>query len=480
LLFDCADRRAYTIFAGKSRVQSIIHLAESGKEDLMETWRRGILLAGVVLALAMAKFAVLKPLLSLQAVDFAKEQAGERAWTDEGTRLKGLPLLEYVAAKTKDAMVSVSGQEWDAVFAGLRAADANEAGARVWLERAPADERRWGFSGKWFFFRPSESPVAAIAGRLSADADRLTLEFHRDGEVEYWRAELHIFSSGDFHFGSGFSHSPKPPASFLFPFRKYSLLLVLLGLALYILLPRRRKEKGAIFYPAWRIGLGDFASFLLIVPFFAMPLLIVGGTVQALTQGWMLGLVFWPLALLGVWLLRIMAWYAGYEVDLRRDGVFIRDGHHERMIPFSELAHYRPLDLRPPRWLVWAGLLAAVSGRGSARVGAAGRGLLLAGFSNGGVGLGLKKGSSVFFWITDAMGTTALKNSKKLLPALDRAGVPRLDEVQEIRSVAPPTGQDASGKILKEGHEAVVWILAGLPIAAMLVFFFLVMFGRPF
>jgi hypothetical protein len=446
----------------------------------MESWRRGILLACVGLALGTAKFAVLKPLVTLRAVDFAAEQRDVRAWTEEDARLKGQPLAEYIAEKTKGASADVSGPAWAALFAGLRAADANERDARTWQERAPADERRWGFSNKSYFFRPEEAPVAEIAGKLTRNADRLYAAMRRGETVEYLRAEFHVFSGDDFHFGSGFSHRPKPPAAFLFPYRRYSGLIALLGLAAYLFLPRRKKEKGAIFYPAWRNALGDFAAFLLIVPFFALPFLIVGGTVQAITQGWMLCLVFWPLALLGVWLLRIVAWYAGYEIALRDDGLVVRDGRRETLIPFASLAHYRPLDLRPPRWLVWAALLAVFTGKDSARVGAAGRGLLLAGFSNGGVGLGRKDGSSVFIWITDAMGTAALKNAKKLLQALEHAGVRKSDEVQEIRSVAPPTGQDASGKILKEGSEAVVWVLAGLPLAAMLVFLLIALFGRAF
>jgi hypothetical protein len=276
----------------------------------MESWRRGILLACVGLALGTAKFAALKPLVTLQTIDFAGEQRDVRTWTEEGARLKGLPLAEYIAEKTKGASTDVSGPAWAALFAGLRAADANEGDARTWLERAPADERRWGFSNKSYFFRPEEAPVAAIAGKLARDADRVYVEMRRGETVEYLRAELHVFSGDDFHFGSGFSHMPKPPASFLFPYRRYSGLIALLGLAAYLFLPRHKKEKGAIFYPAWRNALGDFAAFLLIVPFFALPFLIVGGTVQAVTQGWMLCLIFWPLALLGVWLLRIMAWYA--------------------------------------------------------------------------------------------------------------------------------------------------------------------------
>ena len=446
----------------------------------METRRRALLLACFVLALATAKMAVLKPLLTLRTMDFAAEQGDEKTWSEEGARLKRLPLAAYIVEKTKGAVEDVSGPGWGRVFEGLRAADANEPGAGDWLARAPADERRWGFSGKSYFFRLNETPVADIASRLSRNADRLYVRIPKDGAAAYLRAELHVFSDDDFHFGSGFSPAPKPPAAFLFPFRRFSLPILLLGAAAYLLLPRRKREKGAIFYPGWRIALSDFVAFLLIGPFFALPFFVVGGTVQAVTQGWMLCLVFWPLAFLGVWLLRITAGYAGYEIVLREDGLRVRNGRGEKRVPFASLDHFQPLELRPPRWLVWAGLLAAFSGKGGARAGAGGRGLLLAGFSNGGVGLGLKDGTSVFIWITDAMGTAALKNAGTLLKALEQAGVRRRDEVQEIRSVAPPTGQDASGKILKEGNETIVWILAGVPVAAMLVFLLLVLFGGRF
>jgi len=446
----------------------------------METWRRGILLACVCLALWTAKFAVLKPLLTVKTADFAEEQRDERTWTDDERRLKGLPLTEYIAEKTKGMLVTVSGPAWERLFAGVRAADAGAAGGGEWLHRAPADERRWDSSNKSYFFRPEEAPVADIAGKLSGNADRVTAALETNGTTAYVEVELHVFSADDFHFGSGFFHTPKPPASFLFPARRFSAPIALLWMAAYIFLPRRKKNKGAIFYPAWRNALGDFAAFLLIVPFFALPLLIVGGSVQAITRGWPFCLVFWPLAFLGVWLLRRMAWYAGYEIALRDDGIFLRTEKTERLIPFAEMDHFRPLDLRPPRWLVWAGALAALGGRGSGRTGAAGRAFLLAGFSNGGVGLGLKDGSSIFVWITDAMGTAALKNAGTMLKGLEKAGVRKSGDVELLRSIAPPTGKDRSGKIVKEGSERVVWILAALPIAAMLAFLLVAMFSRAF
>ena len=179
----------------------------------METGRRGILLACFGLALGAAKFAVLRPLLTLQTVDFAAEQRDERAWSDEGARLKSLLPADYVAEKTKGVSTDVSGRGWAETAAGLRSADANERSAGAWLARAPADERRWGLTGKSYFYRLNEAPVAEIAGKLARNGDRLYVRMPGDGAAGYLRAELHVFSDDDFRFGSGFSHAPQPPAA---------------------------------------------------------------------------------------------------------------------------------------------------------------------------------------------------------------------------------------------------------------------------
>jgi hypothetical protein len=446
----------------------------------METWRRGILLACVCLALWAAKFAVLKPLITVQFVDFAEKQKDESKWTDEGQRLSGLELEDYIVEKIKDVRAPVSGPQWERFFAGVRAASEGATRDREWLGRIPADERKYQFLKKSLFFRPAETLLAEISGRLHAEGDRVYIALEKDGKTIYLEATYHVYTPDDFHFGSGFSRYPKPPARFLFPYRKYGLWIMLIGLAAYFFLPRRKKETNAIYYPSWRNVLGDFASFLLITPFFALPLLIVGGSVQAITQGWMFCLIFWPLAFIGVWLLRTMAWYAGYRIILQEDGLLLETGKKSAKVLFADMDHYRPLVLTAPRWLVWLSALAALSGRGAAQIGAAGRAFLLAGSSYSGLGVGLKDKSSIFFWVTDAMGTTALKNAGRMLKMLDKAGIRRKDEPETIRSVALPTGQDRTGKIVKQGSEKILWILAALPVLVMIIFLLIVMFGRAF
>ena len=74
------------------------------------------------------------------------------------------------------------------------------------------------------------------------------------------------------------------------------------------------------------------------------------------------------------------------------------------------------------------------------------------------------------------MGTNALNNSQAMIKTFDEAGVRRNEEPEVFRSVAVPTGRDPSGKLVKLGNERLVWILAALPLLAMMAFFLIMMF----
>lgn len=442
----------------------------------MEKWRRIVLLGCLCLSILTAKLASLKPLLTLRSVDLAEEQKDERPWTEESQRLLALPLEEYIREKTDAVGRTVAGPGWERIFAASAALDAGTEQNREWTSRVPSDDLRFRLSRKTIFFRMDEQPISDIAGMFRAGGDKLYLALGEGEAAEYLEAVYRAYSSDDFHFGSGFSLYPKPPSGFLFPLRKFGLPLLLAGLAVYIFLPRRKKERGEISYATWRLVLGDFAALLLFTLFFALPFFIVGGTVQTFTQGWVFGLIFWPLAGLGLWLLPLNAWYAGYRILPRNDGFFLESGGKNRDIPCARIVEYRPLVLTAPRWLVWAGALAAISGKGAARVGATGRALLLAGSAYGGLGLKLDDGSSFYIWVTDAMGTNALNNSQAMIKTFDEAGVRRNEEPEVFRSVAVPTGRDPSGKLVKLGNESLVWILAALPLLAMMAFCLIMMF----
>ena len=446
----------------------------------METVRRAILLGCVILAIGLAKFAVLKPLVTVEPADFAKSQKDESRWTDDGRRLAGLPLDQYINEKTAGVLHPVSGTEWERFFAGVLSVQGGRRGDEALLRRVPVDERDFEYETKVLFYKPAESPLSQVLGGLTKEGQTIILALGGGEGMTYLEARLHVYTSDDFHFGSGFSHTPRPPAEFLFPYRFLSLWLLGLGVALYIILPRKKWPKDTIRYAGWRIVLGDIASLILFIPFFALPFFILGGTVQALSRGWILCLVLWPLAFLGVWLLRRSAWYAGYGLRIGLEGLEVEMGRRGQKVALADIDHYQPLVLKPPRWLIGMSFLAALAGKGSSGMGAAGRALMLAGSAYGGMGLGLKDGSKTYFWMTDAMGNTALKRAEKLVTALEQARIPFRKEPEEIRAITVPIGRGADGKIVREGSQSFVLIMAAIPILVMLILFGLAMFGHRF
>lgn len=437
----------------------------------MELARRAALLAAIVLAVGTAKYARLAPLIAVEPLDMAEEQRGETAWTEEGRRLRGLPFDDYVAESTRGILFRVDAPIWASFLDGVQAVSrAPEAEARrhPWAFRVSPGDWDLTYYPRIIFFRPDEPPLKDLSGQLRNNLDRAVLALERPGgEIRYYEVLYHAYSDEDFQFGSGFSRLPRPPSAIFNPYRKYSLWILLAGVILYVALPRPKRERGSIRYAGWRVALGDVASLLLFVPFFSLPIFIVGGTVQAFTRGWIFLLILWPFALTGAWMLQEMARLAGYEIRLRDDGLEIRVRGKARTVRFRELAFFRPLVLRPPRWLIVLTWLSALAGKGGARSGAAGRGILLGGAAYGGLGLFYKDGSSVNLWITDQMGSTALKNARRITESLDRAGVRREETPLEIRAVLPPEGAGPGGARLVKAGNILLYIFLVFPLAAI-------------
>ncbi|MBM3293782.1 MAG: hypothetical protein FJY82_04570 [Candidatus Aminicenantes bacterium] len=444
----------------------------------MELVRRWALLAAAALAVLTAKAASTGPLFVIRVVDFAEAQGKESAWTDQGRYLAQLPLEEYVRVKTKDAVLPVAGEDWAGFLEEAGAASRGELGTKAWMSRIPADSLRWKFTPYRVFFRPDEEPLRGVAGSFSRDEETRYLVAAEGGKPVYLSLTYQVYDRDAFGFGGGFTGSPKPPTRFLYPFRKYSLWILFAGFIAYVVLPRVRPKRDELYYARWRIILGDFASMILFVPFFAVPIFVIGGSVQAVTLAWPLTLVCWPLAFVGIWLLRLQAWYATYRLALKTDGIELSTYKGKRLFRFAEMSYHQPVRVKPPRWLVIASWLAALAGKGSARVGAAGRAMMLSGSASDGVGIGLKDGSKAFFWVSDQMGGQALKNAGRMLKDMEKAGVPLKDEVKVIESVTLPVGEDARGRTIREGGGTSLALLFLLPIAALVIVSILAWFGR--
>ena len=278
-------------------------------------------------------------------------------------------------------------------FGAVIAVSQEKAVAKVWQKRLPSDK----YPSKVLFFRPDESPVNSLASQFHHDNDVVYISLTNGNRTEYLQAEYRTYNNEDFLLGSGFINYPTPPIYMLFPYRKYSLWVVLLGLLLYIFLPVQQKNPEAIKYPRWRMVLGDVVSFLMIVPFFFFPFLITGGTLQAFTQGWPLFFFFWPILILGIWLLFISAWLAGFSIVVTDDRLRFFTSKGEREFLYKDMKFYQPVIFKPPKWLIALSWIAALSGKGSSRIGATGRAMILSGSASGSIGIQIKKRCGYFY-----------------------------------------------------------------------------------
>jgi hypothetical protein len=389
----------------------------------------------------LAFAASLSPLVLVSQVDFAREQEREGSYmgfripSEEAGRLRNLPRETYIAEKTKGKLETVTGQYWMELFDAATAVARGQTVAERWASRLPSDK----YPAKVMFLRPDEPPVADISKQFLKNHDTIYLSRAEEKSTQYLRAEYRLYHDDDFLLGSGFSNHPTPPIVMLYPYRTYSLWLVIGGFLLYLFLPGSKTEPGFIRYSRWRIVLGDFVAFLLSVPFFAFPFFITGGTRQAFTQGWPLFIFFWPVLLLGIWLWFISAWFASFSLFIGQDGIRLSTYKGTGEYLYRDMAYFQPVVFKPPKWLIVASWLAALAGQGSARIGATGRALILSNSTWGSIGIKMKDGSDVFINVTDQMGSNAFAGFDEILKTMRENGVEEKDEVRQIRSMGLET-----------------------------------------
>jgi hypothetical protein len=402
----------------------------------MELWRRVFLISSFFAAILFALYADLSPVVIVQHVDFRDKQKSEgsymgvRLMTDRTERLAGLTLQDYIAETTKGRLFNVEGRGWEPAVENAVAARGSRSLAKEWQRRLPSDQHPMGV----LFFRPEEVPVNHLASLFQKSNDPVFLVQGAGEKAVYLKAETRVYSDGDFHLGSGFSNYPKPPTDFLYPLRKWSSWVALAGLALCMALPWPKRPPEALAYKRWRVVLCDVVAVILTVPFFAFPFFITGGAVQAFTVGWPLFFFFWPIFLLGLTLVWIAEWFSSFALLPMEDRLRIWSRRGERDFQFSEMDFFQPVVIKPPRWLIALSWLAALAGKGSSRIGATGRALIISSSEWGSLAIRLKTGRDLFISITDQMGTDAL-DAGKIVGALKKAGVKEVDEVREVRSL---------------------------------------------
>jgi len=236
----------------------------------MELWRRVFLVFGILGAVSLFMWVSLKPVVLVDLVDFVEEQENQSQWTERGLYLAQLPLEDFISEITKDKVLQVEGPVWEAFFDGVTAASTGwpEAG-KDWVRHIPSNKRDWDYSTRTLFFRRNDSPMDQIVSHFTYDLQQSYIFLSRNGKKDYLELTYRNYGHNNFLLGSGFN-STKPPDYMFHPYRPLSLVFLLAGLALYLLLPGPKRKENAVFYPRWRLIIGDILTLLVTVPFFTL------------------------------------------------------------------------------------------------------------------------------------------------------------------------------------------------------------------
>ncbi len=456
------------------RLGPLRHLPRPSAEGAkFEMLRRTTFFGLCSLAVMLAFWTYLAPYWVLRPPE--SRDASRRAWINMAMPLVAntLPEAKENPAKARDIteqifagrdepapkVIDVDGEAWRSLITSAGAVFRGGPLPDGWIRRVNDHTRRdirrpMPLSGppkidRLTFWR-HEAPLIEIAPTLKMQ-EEYSLRLKQSGEpplLLWLMPKPEVAGFGNTGFGV--------PTAMTYPLRPVWPWLVAIGLVSYVLFPWRKIDSDTLAWPTWRLVLGDVAAALLYLPFFGLPLLIIGSTQTALTILLPFTAIFWFLAALGAYLILWTIRYACWSVRLFPDSLVIENLMGRWPIAFSEIAAIQRADLKPPKWLVVLSFLAALlPSRGAARASQTGRALILSSSSNSGLILRLRNGRSPVIWFTDQMGSIAVRNFEKLTAALEKHKIPQIEKIVELRRITPPDEIDPPSPTEKPSPQSV-------------------------
>ncbi len=406
----------------------------------MELWRRVSLVLGIIIGLALFCY-VAPAVVSVTAVDWVQEQANElKSYsglvTKEDKRLNALPLDEYIREKTGAKVVALDSDEWSDFFVQVRLASLGEYQRSSFGDRVSEEDK----DDFWrptrpvqVFFKPNELPYYQW-GLREGDGQSAFISTTIGSETYYLRLNYHDYLSS---VGAMSSPYRVAPGWLYHPFRTVGVVVMGLGLLFYIFLPRRKKQAEDISYSAGSMVAGDLVGVILLAPFYGLPFLINGGTVQAIIGLWPITLAIWLMALISIYLFYSNAWHSSYRIELTPQALYLITFKGVKEMRFDEMTAVDLVVLRNPGWFrklfLAMAFISLVSGRASSPQ-PAGSALLAAAASYGGLRIqGRSGGKPIYIWFSDQMGGVIINNFDRVPEAIEAAGVPFYKENQEIQ-----------------------------------------------
>lgn len=229
----------------------------------MELLRRAILFGCILPGLWLLRLTPLTPLLTVAPAASAAQAAGN----------------------ARDATVPASGAAWGSLLGDIdRLQDGQLPPSVRWRVGGDISEER--ATARHVFFRPTDEPLGSISDRLAAAGGHALVTIQSAGGDRYYRVDRITWTKDDFRALGGFTGRPTPPAWLLYPFQFVGVAFLLVGTALFLLLPSPTRAKGGV-------TASEIALLVIAIVFFAGPLVAVGGSVQALTKGLWLTIPCW-------------------------------------------------------------------------------------------------------------------------------------------------------------------------------------------
>lgn len=403
----------------------------------MELWRRLVLLCAVLLGLGLF-FYVAPEMISITVVDWQAEQADELKSisgfvTQEDKRLSQLPLEEYIAEKTGGRITQVDTEAWSEFFRKVQLASCRQFAQSDYSDRVNAEDKDdfWQ-SGNLVpvFFKPDEIPYTEWG--LDARDDAVSYIAVKNGsKLAYFKLDYEDYQSS---VSAMYKPYRTAPGWLYHPYRQIGIGILAAGVLAYIFLPRRRKAPAEIAYANSRLIAGDIAALLLLLPFYGLPFLINGGTIQSLTGMWPVTVVMWLLVLFPVVMLYYMAWYGSYRIELSPEALSLTTFKGVQVCRFDQIDEVELISLRNPGWfrkLFLALAFLSIAGGGRS-IQPAGSALLADSAAYGGLEIKSRGQKPIYIWFTDQMGGTIIPNFEQVPEALQAAGVRVRQEGREI------------------------------------------------
>ncbi len=403
----------------------------------IELWRRLALLLAVLVGLGLF-FYVAPGMISITAINWEKEQARELKSlsgfvTEDEQRLSKLPMAAYIAVRTEGKVSQVDPARWELFFQQVELASNGQYNKSEYANRVNEEDKDpfWKPSGPVrVFFNPMEIPFEEWG--LLPQEDAQVFIARTDGtETSYLKLDYEDYASS---VGAMYKPYRVAPDWLYHPYRQIGIGVMFIGLLLYIFLPRRKKNPEEIAYASGRLIAGDFVALLLLVPFYGLPFLINGGTLQSVTDLWPISLFMWFMALFGMLLLYYSAWYASYRIELTPEALYLITFKGVKACRFDQMTAVELVSLRNPGWFrklfLALALLSFAGGRSSPQP--IGNALLAASAAYGGLEICGYSGKPVYIWFTDQMGGTIIPNFDRVPEAIRAAGITIDEGAKEI------------------------------------------------